>query len=196
MKIINNQNMSHRNWINAVSNDQLRPVMTGVYFDLVSEKMVATNSHLLISVPLEVEWNKEEELLSNEERLKILQEKSKIVPVELFDSRKYMGEPKYYAFQVHFDFDDPNYARVFNGPEMVFRCRYIDGVFPNYQAIIPKNTECIDSIGIDFNMIEKIFKALPTKDKSLKFIFAGKNKSVRFSNNQGIEGVVMPTIGL
>ena len=45
MKIINSIKIKHNHWNHVVSKDQLRPVMNGVFFDLVKECMVATNSH-------------------------------------------------------------------------------------------------------------------------------------------------------
>ncbi len=195
MKIINSIKIKHNHWKHVVSKDQLRPVMNGVFFDLAKECMVATNSHLLLIIPIEIEWSKEEnEGLDEVEKKCILKNQSKIVPVELFDERKYMGNPKYYLSETYYDFSDENYARVYNGAECVFRCKFIDGGFPNYEAVFPESTESVETIGVDFSMVKKIFDAIPFKDKFLDFKFTAKNRAIKFSYRMDsrIQGVIMP----
>ena len=179
MKIIN-ENMKINHWKNIVSNDCLRPVMTGVYFDLINKVMVGTNAHLLLECPLEIEFSEEELELTKSELDLLLKKHSKIVPLELFDTRKYMGDPKYYAFPIHYDFSYENFAHVYNGPELVFRCKYIDGVFLNYRAVYPQNVNLnLSKVGINMPFFNMVYKSIPFSDKSLIFEFFG---AFRFTN--------------
>ena len=197
MKIRSVHPLTHLHWNQAVSQDSLRPVMTGVYFDLVNEAMVATNSHLLLISPIKIEWSESEKFLKPSERKKLIEKYSKILPVELFNKNKYMGDYKYYAFDIHYDFSDEKYAKVFNGPEEVFKCRYIDGVFPNYKAVIPTETEPVEKIGLNWDMFQRIYKAIPFRHKTLVFQSTGKNKPILFKHQSNFDfhGVIMPTIG-
>lgn len=199
MKIINFLEVSASNVKNCVSDDVMRPAMTGVYFDLVNKCMVCTDSHILMMFPIHIEWSQEELLLSTLEREEILKKHSKILPVELFDKKKYMGDFKNYFGVVSYDFSDPLYAEVLHGEERVFRCKYIDEVFPNYQAVLPKDESCeINKIGMHFKILDRIAKSLPIKsdEKSFFFTFYGKNKPIVFENkNYEIKGLLMPVIG-
>lgn len=198
MKIINPLDVNHTHFSSVVSNDQLRPVMTGVFFDLKNNCMAATNSHVLAIYPLKVELAEYEEKLPPAELDGLHIHQSKIVPLEFFDKRKYMGNVKNYAFPIHYDLSDEKYAKVFNGPEEVFKCRYIEGVFPNYQAIIPKpsDTSMIDEIGLNIGLVLDLYKANPFSDKGLKFRFFNKNKAIRFESfvDPMFHGVIMPRI--
>lgn len=199
MKITNDHKMEAKHWKEVVSSDWMRPVMCGVFFDLVNMCMVATNSHLLVECPIDIEWSKEELELTDTQRLEILQKQSKIVPIELFDRRKYMGDPKYYTFDPVFDLSDDEFAQVWLGPEMIFRCRYIDGKFPNYKAVYPQGQTAIDSIGVDIGMAQRIYKAIPFPNpyKGLHFKFFAKNRGICFHSNRekGFKGIIMPIQG-
>ena len=169
MRVINTSGVSSNNIKNCVSNDVMRPVMTGVYFDLENKCMVCTDSHILM-----------------------------IFPIEFFDKKKYMGDYKKYWGEISYDFSGSEYAEVLHGEERVFRCRYIDGVFPNYKAVFPQGEPTpIQNIGIHFKILEKISKCLPISldQKSFFFNFYGKNRPICFENkNYEIKGILMPVI--
>lgn len=198
MRVINFLDVNHNHLKNIVSDDVMRPVMTGVYFDLLNNCIVGTNSHVLMVIPVEIEWSETELKITKNERNFILQKQSKIVPLELFDKRKYMGEPKYYLNPIHYDFSDESYAQVFNGPECVFRCKYIEGKFPNYEAVFPKTEKTeLSEIGVNLDMVLRLYKALPVLNcrKNLRFELFGKNKTILFTNKETeIKGVLMPVI--
>ena len=205
MKVINDLDMTHTHWKEIVSNDLMRPVMTGVYFDLENETMVGTNSHIMLEIPCSIDWT-EDKLESMEcyTRRNIQKEMcakySKIVPVEFFDKRKYMGNYKDYSGQIKYDFSDENYAQVWHFSEVVFRCRYIEGKFPNYRAVIPQQDEQeLENISLSLDFLLKIYKSLPLTPsfKNLNFTMIAKNRPVKFEcvSNPRIKGIIMPVIG-
>lgn len=195
MRVINTYNLTHLNLSQACSSDNLRPVMTGVFFDLKKNVMVATNSHLLMIVPIKIEWDKGEEGASEEYFNKTLEEQSKIVPVEFFNKNKYIGDWKKYDDEIKYDFSDPEYAFVRNMREIVFRCRYIEGKFPNYEAVYPTGEENFTKIGMDWSMVQRIYKAIPFRDKTLSFTFYGAGKPIAYKSfqNNDFRGLIMPT---
>jgi DNA polymerase III sliding clamp (beta) subunit (PCNA family) len=200
MKIINGHNMEIKHWKEVVSNDSMRPVMTGVYFDLINHCMVGTNSHLLLECPIDIEFTEEEKIMQKDKLAELMQQQSKIVPIEFFDKRKYMGNWKdYWNPEITYDLSDDNYAHVLNNGEVVFRCRYIDGKFPNYKAVYPKGQTAIDSIGIDISMAQRVYKAIPFPNpyKALHFKFFAKNRGIVFHNTteKRFKGIIMPNIG-
>ena len=69
MRVINTLGVSSNNIKNCVSDDFMRPVMTGVYFDLENKCMVCTDSHILMIFPIEIRWDKQELLLTEAEKI-------------------------------------------------------------------------------------------------------------------------------
>jgi DNA polymerase III sliding clamp (beta) subunit (PCNA family) len=198
MRIINDLDMLHSHWDLIISKDSLRPSMTGVYFDLENQVMVGTNSHVLLVVPLTINWDKSEDDLLPKAREKILKLGSKIVPLEFFDKRKYMGDFKKYIFDLEYDFSHSEFAQVWMGKDVVFKCRYIDANFVNWQAVWPSGTvEPTFEIGLSFNLFHDVYKAIPFNDKSLNLSFYGKNRPIVFEskNAPNFKGLIMPTIG-
>ncbi len=196
MNLINSEKIEMKHWQQVVSNDPFRLVMTGVYFDLENGVMVATNSHLLLECPIELELEDNEKKLSHKDLIEKLRSLSKIVPIEFFDRRKYMGDPKFYVHQPMYDLSDPDYAQVWHCGEVVFRCRYIEGKFPNYRAVYPTETNQLDSIGVDMSMVLRIHKSIPYRDKRIYYKFFAKNKGIVFrsAENEKLKGIVMPTV--
>lgn len=188
--------MNFRQWKNVCSPDVTRPVLTGVYFDLLNGVMVGTDSHMLIECPVGHEFSKEEQKLSKEEQDKILIENSKIVPVEFFNKSKYFGSVKEWAFPLHYDFSDEHYAKVFNGPELVFQCRFIEGKFPNYKSVRPDSESVESKIELNMQIFKRIADAIPLSNKSLIFTFHGSTKVMSFESttDPGFRGIVMPVI--
>ena len=198
MKIENINQMFHNHWKNVVSNDSMRPVMTGVYFDLVNGKMVATNSHILLECPIDIIWEGEEQHFGRKYQEEKLQEQSKIVPLEFFDRSKYMGDYKSYSGTFFYDFSDEKYARVLLFNEVIFKCKYIDGKFPNYKAAYPTEKNHLEGIGANIEMIDKIYKSIPfnSSNKNLFFEFCAKNRGIVFKSKycEGFQGILMPVI--
>ncbi len=118
------------NTIFASGNDDLRPVMSGVFFQLSSSGMtfVATDAHKLVKYErTDVVAPETAEFIMPKKPLNLL--KSVLVGSEEEVTVNYNNS------NVQFSFDDT-----------LIICRLIDGKYPNYEAVIPKENPNIMSI--------------------------------------------------
>ena len=118
------------NTIFASGNDDLRPVMSGVFFQLSSSGMTfaATDAHKLVKYErTDVVAPETAEFIMPKKPLNLL--KSVLVGSEEEVKVKYNNS------NVQFSFDDT-----------LIICRLIDGKYPNYEAVIPKDNPNIMSI--------------------------------------------------
>ncbi|MBR2360470.1 MAG: DNA polymerase III subunit beta [Bacteroidaceae bacterium] len=107
----------------ATADDELRPVMNGIYFDITTEDitMVASDGHKLVR-------NKNFATKGNEKAAFILPKK----PATLL--KNLLGKEQ---GSVSIDFDDRN--ATFTMPNYRMVCRLIEGRYPNYNSVIPQN---------------------------------------------------------
>jgi len=106
----------------AAGNDDLRPVMSGVFFQFATDSLtfVATDAHKLVKyVRTDVVANEAAEFIMPKKPLNLL----KGILVGL-DS------------DVTIEYNDANAKFTFDNVVLV--CRLIDGKYPNYEAVIPK----------------------------------------------------------
>lgn len=106
----------------ATGNDDLRPVMCGVLFEFSDKGLtfVATDAHKL------VKYSREDISVSTETNL-IMPKK----PLNLLKSTLAGSED-----DVEIEYNDSNARFIFDNMELT--CRLIDGKYPNYEAVIPK----------------------------------------------------------
>ena len=110
------------NTIFASGNDDLRPVMSGVFFQLSPESLVfvATDAHKLVKyVRKDVSANEVAEFIMPKKPLNLL----KNILSGTDDD-------------VRIEYNDTNAKFSFDNSVLV--CRLIDGKYPNYEAVIPK----------------------------------------------------------
>lgn len=107
----------------ATAQDELRPVMNGIYFDLTADHLavVASDGHKLVR-------NKVFSIKSDEPSAFILPKK----PANLL--KNLLGKD---GGAVTIRFDERN-AEV-NYGDGVLQCRLIEGRYPNYNSVIPQN---------------------------------------------------------
>ena len=107
----------------ATADDELRPVMNGIYFDITTDDltMVASDGHKLVR-------NKNYTTKGNEKAAFILPKK----PATLL--KNLLGKEQ---GNVNIDFDDRN--ATFTLPNYRMVCRLIEGRYPNYNSVIPQN---------------------------------------------------------
>ena len=107
----------------ATADDELRPVMNGIYFDITTDDltMVASDGHKLVR-------NKNFATKGNEKAAFILPKK----PATLL--KNLLGKEQ---GAVSIDFDDRN--ATFTLPNYRMVCRLIEGRYPNYNSVIPQN---------------------------------------------------------
>ncbi len=107
----------------ATGNDDLRPVMSGVFFQLQTDKLtfVATDAHKLVKYErTDLSTDKPAEFIMPKKPLNIL----KNILADLEED-------------VKIEYNETNVKYTFNNT--VLTCRLIDGKYPNYDAVIPKD---------------------------------------------------------
>ena len=106
----------------ASGNDDLRPVMSGVFFQFSTDNLVfvATDAHKL------VKYTRND--ISASQTAEFIMPKK---PLNLLKSFLAGSEE-----DVIIEYNDSNAKFIFENTEMV--CRLIDGKYPNYEAVIPK----------------------------------------------------------
>ena len=106
----------------ATSNDELRPAMTGVYFQLENETLtlVATDAHKLVKYTFsELDSSGSSSFIVPKKALNLLKG---IIPANAEVTLKYNQS------NVFFEFENTKLS-----------CRLIDEAYPNYRAVIPEN---------------------------------------------------------
>lgn len=112
----------------ATAEDDLRPVMTGLYFDLTTESLtiVASDGHKLV-------YSKSLTTQGNNNASFILRKK----PATLL--KNLLGKERH---AVTIRFNERNAEFLMEGSRMV--CRLIEGKYPNYNSVIPQdNPNCV-----------------------------------------------------
>jgi DNA polymerase-3 subunit beta len=106
----------------ASGNDDLRPVMSGVFFQFATDGLtfVATDAHKLVKYT-------RDDVSASQEAEFIMPKK----PLNLLKSILAGSEE-----EVTIEYNESNAKFTFAETEMV--CRLIDGKYPNYEAVIPK----------------------------------------------------------
>ncbi len=106
----------------AAGNDDLRPVMSGVFFQFSTEGLtfVATDAHKLVKYTREdVQASQVAEFIMPKKPLNLLK-----------------GILAASNESVKIEYNDSNAKFTFENSELI--CRLIDGKYPNYEAVIPK----------------------------------------------------------
>jgi DNA polymerase-3 subunit beta len=107
----------------ATADDELRPVMNGIYFDINTEEVtfVASDGHKLVrSKALKVQGNEKSAFILGKKPAALLRN---LLPKEQGD--------------VAVEFDERNAVFTLESYRMV--CRLIEGRYPNYNSVIPQD---------------------------------------------------------
>lgn len=127
----------------ATGNDELRPVMNGIYIELTGDNkinFVATDAHKLVKYS-------RKDILFEEENSFILPKK----PATILKG----SLPKAVS-DVILEFDDKNAMFSFENFQLI--CRLVEGVYPNYNTVIPKdnpNKLIIDRVEL-YNSLKRV----------------------------------------
>ncbi len=122
------------NTLFASGNDELRPVMSGVFFQLASDGLtfVATDAHKLVKYHRsDLSAPNTAEFIMPKKPLSLLKSILAITDTEV--------SVEYNESNARFQFDDTQLT-----------CRLIDGKYPNYEAVIPKDNPNV--LTIDRNL--------------------------------------------
>ena len=106
----------------ATGNDDLRPIMNGVFFNFTEEALIfaATDAHKLVKY--------------ERKDIKTQQPTSFVIPKKPLNLLK--GNLAGSESEVTIEYNESNVKFSFD--ELEFVCRLIDGNYPNYEAVIPK----------------------------------------------------------
>ncbi len=157
----------------ATGNDDLRPVMSGVFFQFSTESLtfVATDAHKLVKY--------------TRDDLKASQNAEFIMPKKPLNLLK--GILAGTDSEVSIEYNESNARFTFDDTQLI--CRLIDGKYPNYEAVIPKenpNKLTVDK-SLFMNSVRRvsIFSNKTTHQIRLKIAGAELNVSaedIDFSN--------------
>ena len=130
------------NTLFASGNDDLRPVMSGVFFQFSSESLtfVATDAHKLVKYT-------RTDVTSDDTSEFIMPKK----PLQLLKGILLGSED-----EISIEYNDTN--AQFSFGESTLTCRLIDGKYPNYEAVIPKENPNQMQLGrVDFlNSVRRV----------------------------------------
>ena len=122
---INNKTLENgvKNTLFATGNDDLRPVMSGVYIEINMNSIlfVATDAHKLVKYENSIESENE-----NSASFIIPKKPLNLIKNTINDT----------SDNIQIDYNNTNVIFSFNS--MQIYCRLIDGNYPNYSAVIPK----------------------------------------------------------
>ena len=150
----------------ATANDELRPVMNGVYFDLRADALaiVASDGHKLVrnmdfsiksDTPASFNLPKKPATL-----IKNILSKDEEDVIIKFDSRS-----------AEIDFTDG-----------MLKCRLVDGRYPNYNSVIPNNNPCIVTVDRR-TLLSALRRVLPFASESSQLVrFRIENNSFEVSS--------------
>ena len=148
----------------ATGSDELRPVMSGVFFQMGAENVVfvATDAHRLVRY-------RRTDIRSAKETSFILPKK----PLGLLKSNLPNTNT-----QVKIDYNEANAFFSFDNVNLI--CRLIDGRYPNYEAVIPldnPNRLTIDRVSF-FNAIRRVSIFSNKTTHQVKFRIAGSQVDI------------------
>lgn len=150
----------------AVSTDQLRFAMTGVYYNAEKEELIATDGKKLVVLPAK--------------KTNDLETSGLISPVAFTEARKVKGVQ-------HIESNgDIEYLHKDLGLQKV---KHIDATYPNYEQVIPKDDGYEIKIGLNPKMLKDISEALGStesltlniKDDLSPIKITGTNKNGGFA---------------
>jgi len=189
VKFYNSSGVTYTHLNNVVGHDALRPAMQGVYIDFKEKVLVGTDASILAVYPIDI--------FENDTDLPGV-----IVPVALFNALRWMGVPSKNKWVVEPEFVlSEKYAEVYFAGELAYRCKYIDEIYPNYAAVLPKKENMCDigSVTFPINRMKKLCACLPLSDPfDYSFSFFGKNKAVLLESKKAdydgrsINAIIMP----
>ena len=141
----------------ATADDELRPVMNGIYFDLTTEHLavVASDGHTLVRNRILTIKAENDSEVGNF----ILPKK----PANILKNILHRGEEK----NITISFDDKR--TIIATENFTLQCRLIEGRYPNYNAVIPQNNPNI--VLVDRNtLVNALKRVTPFSNNSSQLV--------------------------
>jgi len=161
---INTLKKGIRNTLFATSNDELRPVISGVYIEinLTNILFVGTDAHKLVKYENNIESAETVSFIVPKKPLNLLKN-------TLNDIEKDNVQLKYNKTNIIFSFEN-----------LQIYCRLIDGSYPNYQAVIPKENPNILNIERDvlLNSLKRVSIFSNQTTRQVKFKLQGSEINI------------------
>jgi len=129
----NSTNVKFQQLKNAISKDKLRPHLSGVFLDLRNEKIVVTNSHVLVAYQIEI--------IREDEGL----EEGAILDPKIFNQANWLSVPKEDLELVEFHVTKEK-TEVMLGEDIVAVAKNIDAEssFPQWKHVLTDHEEKTD----------------------------------------------------
>lgn len=173
----------------ALSKDMLRPTMCHVYVDLVKNRLVATNAHVLVAYSIEIT---ECDNPTNIEGL--------MLPVEFFDFKKYMVQltnyQKKHSLAEYTYVLTNEFAEVYLGDDLAFRAKYYDNPFttekplkyPDYDKVLPTDKtekEPLTRVSVNPVLLANVCDMLPKSEilQQIRIKLYGERKHIIIESN-------------
>lgn len=135
--------------LNGASKDEMRHNLQGIYFDIEKKLAVTTNGHILITCPIELEVEVKN-LYYSTDSIKLLIQAIKQLPR--------------YVQNADFEIID---GKV-NVSGIIITLQDVDGIFPDYKAVIPNIGERQRQFTMSREILESLLKASKDYDKDDK----------------------------
>ena len=161
-----------RNTLFATSNDELRPVISGVYIELNNNKIlfVATDAHKLVKYENHIDNSDSTSFIVPKKPLQLL--KNILNDVTGILNLQYTKTNIIFSFQ-----------------KMKIYCRLVDGNYPNYQAVIPQENPNLLTLerNILLNSLKRVSIFSNQTTRQVKFEIQGSEinisgEDIDFSN--------------
>lgn len=183
VRFLNTTDVEAKHLKKVVANDDLRPVMGGVYVDFKQSCLVATDAHVLVSYPIEL-TNVDTDL------------DGVVLPVKFFNRSYWVGDVPVKSKRLI----EPEFvlkadcAEVYWLGEMVCRAKYIEGKYPEWSLLIPRTetSEPVEQCGLNVFFLKRLADAIPySAGGLLKTTFFGPTKAIVFeSHNSDFDGAI------
>ena len=156
----------------ATTNDELRPVISGVYFEISNDKIlfVATDAHKLVKYENVINSTENTSFIVPKKPLQLL--KNNLIDIDS---------------EIKLQYNKTN--AIFSFKNMHIYCRLVDGTYPNYEAVIPQENPNILSIERDLllNSLKRVAIFSNQTTRQIKFKIQGSEinisgEDIDFSN--------------
>lgn len=144
---------SFSNFKNGISKDKLRSAMSGCIIDFSTKKLYVTDSHIIVSYPIECEQS----------------DFSISVPATLFDIKRYpiinfniMKETNQDITFFEYEYDSgEGIINVHYDDSLIYSDKIISNTTPNCEAVMTNITEgSVKEVKLDICLLEKINKCV------------------------------------
>ena len=152
-----------KNTLFATTNDELRPVISGVYIEIYNNQIlfVSTDAHKLVKYENQINSAENTSFIVPKKPLQLL--KNNLTDVDS---------------DVKLQYNKTN--AIFSFKNMHIYCRLVDGTYPNYEAVIPKENPNILSLERDLllNSLKRVSIFSNQTTRQIKFKIQGSEINI------------------